>query len=435
MKTITGIIIALSSLNVYSDTLFIPANKDNTMYESSDPGLSNGAGDYFFVGRTFQGVNSLRRGLLQFDLSAIPNGSTINTVTLKITASRSRGGSQTINLHKVSQDWGEGSSDASGNEGGGTTAQSGDVTWTSAFTGGDQWNTLGGDFDTNVSASLVVNGLQTYDFESINLTTDVQNWVDLTVDNFGWVLIGDESTSGTAFQFISRENTATSPELVVGFTPPTLVTNPSKDNTLFETVDGSVSNGAGDKIFMGKPNNGLIRRGVLEFDVSSIPNNATITSVALDLTVTDTPGGAQNGVAALHLALSEWGEAGSSGNGQGAPSQTGDATWIHRFFDTTAWNNPGGDFMPVASDTAAFDNQSTSVTFTGSTELIADITTWIQDSNDNHGWVLIGDETNNGNVRGFASLDHATIESRPILTIGYLLADDLIFQSGFEQQP
>ncbi|TDR19443.1 DNRLRE domain-containing protein [Marinicella litoralis] len=435
MKTITGIILAFTSLNVYSDVLFLAANKDNTLYESPDPGLSNGAGNYFFVGRTFQGSNSLRRGLLQFDLSAIPNGSTINSVTLKITASRFRGSSQTINLHKVSQDWGEGSSDASGNEGGGTAAQPGDATWTSAFNGGNQWMTLGGDFAPNISASLLVDGLQTYNFASASLTSDVQNWVDFPTENFGWVLIGNESTAGTAYRFNARENSSTTPELTVDFTPPTLVTNPSKDNTLFETVDGSVSNGAGDKIFMGKPNNGLIRRGVLEFDVSSIPNNATITSASLNLTVTDIPGAAQSGVASLHLALSEWGEAGSSGNGQGAPSQANDATWIHRFFDTTFWNNPGGDFMPVASDTAAFDDQSTSITFPGSAELIADITTWIQDSNDNHGWVLIGDETNNGNVRSFASLEHLTAESRPTLIITYSLADDLIFINSFEQQP
>jgi len=209
----------------------------------------------------------------------------------------------------------------------------------------------------------------------------------------------------------------------------------NKDNTLYETVDGAVSNGAGNKIFMGKPNNGLIRRGVLEFDLTIIPSNAVINSASLSLTVIDIPGGAQNGTAAIHLALSEWGQAGSNGNGQGAPSETNDATWIHRFFDTIAWNNPGGDFMPVASATAPFDDQSTSITFSSSTDLIADITTWIQDSNDNHGWVLLGDETNNGNVRSFASLEHTTLENRPSLHIEYTVPDDLIFENGFDPVP
>ena len=435
MKNMTAIILTLATLNVYSETINVPANKDNTLYESTGASLSNGAGDYFFVGRTFQGTNDLRRGLLQFDLSTIPNGSTINSVALEITASRSRGASQTINLHKVSQHWGESSSDANGNEGQGAVAQPGDATWVSAINGGDLWNNLGGDFDTNASASLLVDGLQSYQFQSSALTNDVQNWVDKTAENFGWVLIGDEINQGSAFQFISRENSGASPELSIGFTPPTLTANPSKDNTLFETVDGSVSNGAGDKIFMGKPNNGLLRRGVLEFDVSSIPFNAVITSVSLDLTMTDIPGGAQDGVASLHLALSEWGAAGSSGNGQGAASQTGDATWLHTFFNTDTWTDVGGDFMPVASDSADFTALSTSVNFIGSTELIADVTTWIQNSSENHGWVLLGDEINNGNVRGFASSENATIESRPVLTIEYLIADDLIFENSFEPLP
>jgi hypothetical protein len=35
---------------------------------------------------------------------------------------------------------------------------------------------------------------------------------------------------------------------------------------------------------------------------------------------------------ALHKVLADWGEAGSSGSGDGADSQTGDATWLHKFF-------------------------------------------------------------------------------------------------------
>src|SRR3989337_435603 len=50
--------------------------------------------------------------------------------------------------------------------------------------------------------------------------------------------------------------------------------NPSKDNTLYQyfVADGDRSNGAGDRFFAGKTDQGRIRRGVLAFNVAaSIP--------------------------------------------------------------------------------------------------------------------------------------------------------------------
>ncbi len=48
---------------------------DNTLYQvaTADPSqqLSNGAGQHFYVGRTNQGSNDIRRGAIKFDLSAV----------------------------------------------------------------------------------------------------------------------------------------------------------------------------------------------------------------------------------------------------------------------------------------------------------------------------------------------------------------------------
>ncbi|HEV8574877.1 MAG TPA: hypothetical protein VGR43_09240, partial [Dehalococcoidia bacterium] len=43
--------------------------------------------------------------------------------------------------------------------------------------------------------------------------------------------------------------------------------NPSKDNTLYQyfVADGDKSNGAGDRLFVGKTDQGRIRRGVIAF--------------------------------------------------------------------------------------------------------------------------------------------------------------------------
>jgi hypothetical protein len=46
--------------------------------------------------------------------------------------------------------------------------------------------------------------------------------------------------------------------------------NPVKDNTLYEyfAADGDRSNGAGDRFFAGKTDQGRIRRGVLAFNIA-----------------------------------------------------------------------------------------------------------------------------------------------------------------------
>src|SRR5437588_438391 len=75
---------------------------DDTLYQVStaDPSqqLSNGAGQFFYVGRTNQGANDIRRGVIKFDLSGVPAGSTITSVTLTLQMSKTRNGAQTIGL-------------------------------------------------------------------------------------------------------------------------------------------------------------------------------------------------------------------------------------------------------------------------------------------------------------------------------------------------
>src|SRR5262249_19777300 len=60
----------------------ISSSKDNTLYHDESGALSNGAGEFFFVGNTFNGV--LRRGLVMFDLESIPPGLTINNASLTL---------------------------------------------------------------------------------------------------------------------------------------------------------------------------------------------------------------------------------------------------------------------------------------------------------------------------------------------------------------
>ncbi|MCB9692172.1 MAG: hypothetical protein H6736_10205 [Alphaproteobacteria bacterium] len=50
------------------------------------------------------------------------------------------------------------------------------------------------------------------------LTADVQAWIGGTA-NFGWVLVGDEATAGSAMGFSTREG-ASAPTLTVEYSTP-----------------------------------------------------------------------------------------------------------------------------------------------------------------------------------------------------------------------
>ncbi|HLJ92887.1 MAG TPA: DNRLRE domain-containing protein, partial [Gemmataceae bacterium] len=145
---------------------------DDTLYEVStaDPSLqlSNGAGQHFYVGRTSEGTNDIRRGAIKFDLSAVPAGSTITSATLTLNLSKTRSGAESIALHRTLASWGEGASNAGqpsmggGGEGAGTAAKPGDVTWFYTVFSTQKWNTPGGDFVSTPSASTSVAGVGSY---------------------------------------------------------------------------------------------------------------------------------------------------------------------------------------------------------------------------------------------------------------------------------
>ena len=89
-------------------TVNIPASKDNTLYESPQGNVSNGAGRHFFAGATLSGA--LRRGLVAFDIARhVPAGSIITSATLKLRMTMTAASSQTMRLHRLLADWGKGS--------------------------------------------------------------------------------------------------------------------------------------------------------------------------------------------------------------------------------------------------------------------------------------------------------------------------------------
>lgn len=199
------------------------ATRDATLYEASDGGLSNGGGEYLFVGSTGQSENSLRRALVAFDDALVPDLAILRSAELSLTVSKAASGeAQEVSVHRMLTDWSEGTANASGGEGGGATAVAGDATWLHSDFGTSAWTQPGGDFVADPSATITVSGTGTYTW-GLNgeLLDDVQFWSDNPAQNYGWAIIGSEADSRSAKRFDSRTSLieATRPTLKLMYSP------------------------------------------------------------------------------------------------------------------------------------------------------------------------------------------------------------------------
>lgn len=209
---VTPLVLIATLLGAYPATLpraemtVIEAGRDATLIEHPDGSLANGSGPVFFAGRTSQEQNSVRRALLWFDVAAaLPPDAVIEDVKLVLTTVSGNAQVATLRLHRVLADWGEGASSASG--GGGAAAQPGDATWLHTFYDNRFWARSGGAFVGHESAARPVAAPGAHIWEDApGLVRDVRLWLAAPQRNFGWALMGDETTRQTAKRFASREH-------------------------------------------------------------------------------------------------------------------------------------------------------------------------------------------------------------------------------------
>ena len=203
-------------------------------------------------------------------------------------------------------------------------------------------------------------------------------------------------------------------------TPDTQVATlyPVRDNTLFEDPEGDLSNGSGTVLFFGNSGGSIAHRAVLAFDVAAdIPAGSKIVRAEFAFNVSNAPDSIPR-IVTLHRVLVEWGEGSSVGTGGGgAPADTNDATWLHRFYPDSPWSTKGGDFDVVATDSLMVAYKQP---YAVSSNLIAaDVQSWLDDPASNFGWLLMGDESLPKTARKLDSREHPTVANRPKLIVEF----------------
>jgi N-acetylneuraminic acid mutarotase len=138
------------------------------------------------------------RSLVQFDLSAIPSGSTINSAAFEAYLvgwydypDRYRD----IAVHRVTGTWSEDS-----------------VTWNNKPDYGESYD------------SVSIKAEEVWDWHSWDVRNLVQEWVNGTHANHGIMLRGPEQSDDPGWRSFSTREGPNPPRLVVDFTPPTTVT-------------------------------------------------------------------------------------------------------------------------------------------------------------------------------------------------------------------
>ena len=241
-------------------TILLPVSAD-TFIISSAP--DNNAGGNTLLNLGTDGAGGVRRGLLRFDLSAIPANATVTSAVLRLTVVRIPVGgpvNSNFELHRMLADWSGGTQ--AGNSG--APAAEGEVTWNSRLHGTGGWTDPGAasDAEPTASASQFVNSISgvTYEWAGAGVIRDVRDWMNEPGSNFGWLLRSDnEESLRTARAFAALEHGGSFGTLEIGYAPranrpPTVaITNPT--------------NGA------------VFTTGAIEIEASAVDSNGGVASV------------------------------------------------------------------------------------------------------------------------------------------------------------
>jgi PKD repeat protein len=223
-------------------------------------------------------------------------------------------------------------------------------------------------------------------------------------------------------------DTEVKPALITSINGATTVTlEASQDNTIYETFDAGPpivnfrnnNYGAGLDMIAGNTISRGPRRAMVRFDVSGIASTSVIQSANLQLTNTSPSTVGQvtgNQTFTIRRITSSWIEGTTSAGsaGQGGAALGGGATWLRRSTSPlVSWTSAGGDFAASSGTILVTD----SLIAFQSSNVGADVQTWLTTPATNFGWMLVGNEVATKTVKWFATRENATVSARPKLTV------------------
>lgn len=354
----------------------------DAILDQSSPSTNLGALDYI---QTLPWTTSYsKRSVLHFDLSTIPQNATIISAQLKLRITDTFGQQRTVSIHDVTSSWDEQS-----------------VTWSN--------------FNQSFSVAILDETTLVFNQSTqavFNLTQSVQDIVNGTTTNYGWLIKDkNEDASQARWNFASKENVNTSirPVLEVDYEVDGNNgggdSNPVPQNFSFKispVADAKISmsnpdtNYGNESLFSTYPWLNNSQRSVIKFDLNSLndlPPGSTIISAKLKMVSRGNLG--QNRTLNLHRLQTNWEES------------------------TVTWNTINNDYHPQA---IATDNLSWTDKLIGEWDVTNEVITYHQGIVPNNGWLLKDETEDNSQAYWhFASKEYSQTDLRPVLEVEYEL--------------
>ncbi|MDQ3981839.1 MAG: DNRLRE domain-containing protein, partial [Actinomycetota bacterium] len=156
---------------------------------------------------------TIKRPLVEFDLRDIPSGATISSAKLSMWHPFSVSSASTVNAHRVTSSWQEGT--------GLTQCTNDGATWYDRQ-GGVKWTTQGGDFASTPEGSVTNPAGETAGWDEFDITTMVQKWSGGQAPNLGVLFkLSDETlANGRDFSYYSDDFSTTPtlrPKLAISY--------------------------------------------------------------------------------------------------------------------------------------------------------------------------------------------------------------------------
>lgn len=380
-----------------SITLTYPLSIIETYLKGDSPTANFVNADSMFVGNYSQPF----RPIMRFDFSQLPAGLTITGASLHLYITGTNIGSATVDVYQMTRhNWN------------GTTA-----TW-NTYDGTNNWTTAGGDYTVTNGASLACPASSSWG--AWDVTAIVQ---DAYANNSGVldILVKKDVETPGSYQYASFQGrtygagSGNAAYLTITFSYPTAGTTITGTDTADANAlsDYATDNfGAAQQIEMSGAGAG-IRRGLMNFDFSSVPAGSIIVNAEIYTFPINGDGSPPDMLHVYRLTQTAWVE----GTGNNVPDSG--ATWnTYDAGNSLSWTTPGGDY------TTSLGGYTYGIGQYNGPSLVFDVTSIAQyalNHTGGHGYFLVRmDNESTGGGFWYATKENTTTAYHPYMSVTYV---------------